>query len=93
MLLIQHGSCCGIAPETAAHLVLDCPELQGARRVLQLQQYPRALRTYQDFVQATARPQRAAGVVRWLLSTGRFPEFRLAERFRAEEEAEEAEER
>ena len=46
---------CGIAPETAAHLVLDCPELQGVCRVLQLQQYPRALRIYQDFVQAIVR--------------------------------------
>ena len=47
-----------------------------------------ALRTYQDFVEATAHPLRARQITRWLLATGRFTEFRLAERYRAEEVAE-----
>jgi hypothetical protein len=48
------------------------------------------MRTYRDFIEATTQPQRARQLVHWLLPTGRFPEFRLAERYRREEEEEEA---
>ena len=44
------------ALETAVHLVLDCPELEGLHYILRQQQYPRALSTYHDFVETTARP-------------------------------------
>ena len=45
---------------------------------------PRALCTYRDFTAATSKKKSASQLVRWLLATGRFPEFRLAERYRAE---------
>ena len=48
---------------------------------------PEDLYTYQDFVEPIARPQHVAGIVRWLLTTGWIPEFRLVERVQAEEEA------
>ena len=80
---------CDRGKETAAHLVLDCSELLQQRIELQRLQQPLALRTYQDFIEATSQPRRARQLVHWLLSTGRFPEFRLAERYRREEEEEE----
>ena len=76
----------GEAQETAVHLVLDCSELEHYREALRQQQFPRALYTLRDFVVLTANPRRAASVIRWLLSTGRFPEFRFAEQMRDEEE-------
>ncbi len=81
---------CDRGKETAAHLVLDCSELLQQRTELQRLQQPLALRTYQDFIEATSQPRRARQLVHWLLSTGRFPEFRLAERYRREQEEEEA---
>jgi hypothetical protein len=45
---------------------------------------PRAIYTYRDFTAATAKKKSTSKLVRWLLATGRFPEFRLAERYRAE---------
>ena len=76
---------CGEAPETAAHLVLDCRDLAQQREELRQIMSPRAMYTYRDFATATARKKSAHKLVRWLLSTGRFPEFRLAEQYRAEE--------
>jgi hypothetical protein len=84
---------CGEAPETAPHLVLDCTELGAQRRLLQAAILPHTLRTHRDFTNAVEDPKRAKVVVCWLLSTGRFPEFRLAERYRAEEEMEAREDR
>jgi hypothetical protein len=76
---------CGEAPETAAHLVLDCRQLDHQRDDLQQLLHPTTLRTYRDFAAATTKGKSAGKLVRWLLSTGRLPEFRLAERYRAEE--------
>ena len=45
---------------------------------------PRAIRIYCDFTAATAEKKSTSKLVRWLLATGHFPEFRLAERYRAE---------
>ena len=45
---------------------------------------PRAIRIYRDFTAATAQKKSAYKLIRWLLATGRFPEYRLAERYRAE---------
>jgi hypothetical protein len=45
---------------------------------------PRALCTYRDFTAATSKKKSTSTLVRWLLATGRFPEFRLAERYRIE---------
>ena len=45
---------------------------------------PRTMCTYRDFAAATSKKTSAYKLVRWLLATGRFPEFRLAERYRAE---------
>jgi hypothetical protein len=44
---------------------------------------PKAICTYRDFATATAEEKSAYKLVRWLLSTGRFPEYRLAKRYRA----------
>jgi hypothetical protein len=79
---------CGEAPETAAYLVLDCHDLAPQREDLRQLMFPRALRTYRDFTAATAKKKSARILVRWLLSTGRFPEFRLAERYRVEADQE-----
>lgn len=76
---------CGEAPETAAHLILDCRQLDQQRQALRQALYPRALRTFRDFAAATAEGKSARVLIRWLLSTGRFPQFRLAERYLAEE--------
>jgi hypothetical protein len=78
---------CGDAPETAAHLVLDCREFNQQRVVLQGLLYPASLRTYRDFAAATARTRSVKPLIHWLLATGRFPEYRLAERYRAGGEA------
>jgi hypothetical protein len=40
--------------------------------------------TYRDFTTATSKKKSACKLVRWLLATGRFPEFRLVERYRVE---------
>jgi hypothetical protein len=45
---------------------------------------PRTMCTYRDFATATAQKKSAHKLVRWLFSIGRFPEYRLAERYRAE---------
>ena len=79
---------CGEAPETAAHLVLDCQQLDYQRDNLRQLLLPMPLHTYRDFAAATAKGKSASKLVRWLLSTGRFPEFRLAERYRAEDSQE-----
>jgi hypothetical protein len=44
---------------------------------------PKAICTYRDFVIATAEEKSTYKLVRWLLSTGRFPEYQLAKRYRA----------
>jgi len=79
---------CGEAPEYKAHLVLDCRDLAQQREELRRLLSPKAMRTYRDFASATAKKKSARTLVRWLLSTGRFPEFRLAERYRAEADQE-----
>jgi hypothetical protein len=45
---------------------------------------PRAIRTFCDFTAATAKRKSVSKLVRWLLVTCHFPEFRLVERYRAE---------
>jgi hypothetical protein len=40
--------------------------------------------TYYDFTTATSKKKSTSKLVCWLLTTGRFPEFRLVERYRAE---------
>ena len=72
---------CSEAPETAAHLDLNCRLLDYCRDDLS----PLALCTYFDFAAATRKGRSANKLVHWLLATGRFPESRLAERYRAEE--------
>jgi hypothetical protein len=42
---------------------------------------PRAMYTYRDFVAVTGRKKSAHKLVRWLLVTGQFPEYWLAERY------------
>ena len=45
---------------------------------------PGALYIYRDFTAATSKKKSTSKLVYWLLATGRFPEFRLAERYRVE---------
>jgi hypothetical protein len=45
---------------------------------------PRAICIYCDFTAATSKKKSTYKLVRWLLATGRFPEFRLVERYRVE---------
>lgn len=71
-----------------AHLALDCRDLAQQRDELRRLMSPRAMRTYRDFATATAKKKSAHTLVRWLLSTGRFPEFRLAEQYKAEADQE-----
>jgi hypothetical protein len=72
---------CGEGEETPTHLTLFCPEFSDEREYLQGALAPQALRTTRDFAGATADPASAPLVVRWLLATGRFPEYRLARRY------------
>ena len=75
---------CGLAAEMPAHVVIACPELSVQREVLRSQLNPFSLQTSQDFANATLDHRKAIKVVRWLLGSGRFREFRLAEHYRAE---------
>jgi hypothetical protein len=75
---------CGEAPETTAHLVLDCRGLDQQREDLRRTMAPRAIYSYRDFAAATVMKKTAYELIRWLLSTGRFPEYRLAEQYKAE---------
>jgi Reverse transcriptase (RNA-dependent DNA polymerase)/Endonuclease-reverse transcriptase len=84
---------CGTTGETPAHIVLYCPELQQERETLQGALLPYPLRTTRDFTAATADPACAGTVVRWLLATGRLPEYRRACRYAAIQDQEEGEER
>jgi hypothetical protein len=72
---------CGSGKETPAHLVIFCAELVEARRELQESLAPQVLRTTSDFVATMGDPVRAPLVLKWLLATGRFPEFRLARQY------------
>jgi hypothetical protein len=72
------------APETAVYLVLDYWNLVDQRQELRRTMAPRALCTYRDFTAATSKKKSTSKLVRWLLATSRFPEFRLVERYRVE---------
>jgi len=76
---------CGNEPETPAHVILRCPELNEEREQLR-SRTERPLRTHQDLAEATESPKTAGTIVRWLLATGRLPEFRLAIRLTRREE-------
>ena len=76
---------CGNELETPAHVILRCPELNEEREQL-WSRIERPLRTYRDFAEATESPKTAGTIVRWLLATGRLPEFRLAIRLTRREE-------
>ena len=73
---------CGRGPETATHLVLDCADLVEERAQLRRALAPANMRTRRDYAAAT-EGKHAVILVRWLLATGRFPEFRLARRVAA----------
>ena len=75
------------------YIVLYCPELQQEREALQRALLPHPLRTTRDFTAATADPACTGTVVRWLLATGRLPEYRRACRYAAIQDQEEGEER
>ena len=66
---------CSTGEETPAHLVIYCPELEDEREELRAL-LPQALRTTRDFAAATTDPSSAKLVVKWLLATGRLPEYR-----------------
>ena len=64
-------------------MVVHCSGLTEERERLRRELAPHALRTSRDFAAITADRNRAPIVVKWLLATGRFPEFRLARRYAA----------
>jgi hypothetical protein len=76
---------CGSGPETPEHLAVHCPELQRERLSLRGVggQTPT---TRRDFAEASRRPETAGALAKWMLRTGRLPEFRLAERLARSDE-------
>ncbi len=71
---------CGEARETPLHLARECQEFTQQRRDLLGDIAPMALRTGRDFAAITADKEASQWLVKWLLRTGKFPQFRLAER-------------
>ena len=71
---------CGEAPETAFHVVAECEQLESARGPLRDALAPRALRTRRDLASLLEDRRTARIVARWLVSSGRLPEFTLARR-------------
>ena len=61
--------------------MVKCPELEETRQQLRRAIAPQALRTNRDFEAVLKHTDMAPKVVKWLLQTGRFPEFRLAEKY------------
>ena len=72
---------CAREPETVDHVILRCLEHENARGTLRqsLIQRGQPLHTRRDLADASANPDTARTVVRWLLRTGRLPQFDLAE--------------
>ena len=73
--------------------MVKCPELEEARQQLRRAIVPQALRTNRDFKAVLKHTHIAPKVVKWLLQTGRFSEFRLAEKYVRSENKEGAETR
>jgi hypothetical protein len=76
---------CGEGRETAEHVVCYCLRWREQRAALE-GRLGRALRTRRDFHTALSDAKEAGVVIRWLLSTGRIQEFRLARRLYTREE-------
>jgi hypothetical protein len=78
-------------PKPPEHLAIHCSDLQSER--LHLRGIGgRTPTTRRDFAEASRHPETAGGLAKWMLRTGRLPEFRLAERLaRAEESPEDLE--
>jgi hypothetical protein len=75
---------CGVAPETPAHLALDC--LATPKTLIQHLD----LRTYGDYCRALDQPGAAKALAKWMLRLGRLRQFDLAQALCAEEAANEA---
>jgi hypothetical protein len=84
---------CGYARETAAHLVLNCPDVEEDRERLRATLRTNPMQNSIDFRRATESNDTAAVLVRWVLSLGRLREYRLAVRLENDEEDEEDEDR
>ena len=80
---------CGDGHETPRHIVLYCRLEAEGRERLRRWLGPRVLRTSRDFKELVGDRRTAGYIVRWLLGTGRLPQYGLAEALR-EEAAEEA---
>ena len=80
---------CSITGETPAHIVLFCPELQQEQEELQKALLPLTLNTTRDLAAATTDPSSTGAVTRWLLATGRLPEYRRAYRYTTIQDQEE----
>jgi hypothetical protein len=63
--------------ETPDHLALRCPATVTARTQL-YSRLGRPLRTRHDLALATEAPESAGILVRWFLTLGRLPEYRVA---------------
>jgi len=72
---------CGDEPETVDHVILRCTKYGSRRGALRqrLIQEGQPLHTRRDLAEASTKPKTAKAIVRWLLETGRLPQFDLAE--------------
>lgn len=76
---------CGGAPETVAHLVISCKELEASEG------RPRA-RDHHALLEMLGSKEGAARIVRWLMSLGRLREYNLAIELEDQVEREDEEE-
>ena len=74
--------------ETVEHLVLRCGNVDRQRRTW-LQEQAQPLCTGRDLVVALQCPRRAKLIAKWVLSTGRLREYKLAVEVLKEENREE----
>jgi hypothetical protein len=79
-ILTPHCAC-GTGKETVEHLILWCPERPPPPHLPRR----RILLSYRDLKNALGDPASAHQIVRWVLSTGRLQEYRLAVSLEEEE--------
>lgn len=77
---------CGAAAETPEHVILHCNNLADQRAGLQSALGANPLRTKGDLAALLDHPLTARTVVKWVLATGRIPQYRLAEEIGGEAE-------
>lgn len=69
---------CGRGRETPYHVIAKCPIEEPRRARLRQAIGGRVIRTRRDFFQLTEHRDTAPALAKWLLGSGRLPEYRLA---------------